>query len=284
MLYLQRISAMYQTGAFSKSDRQIADYLLDNPKHIENETAASLSAHIGVSPATIVRFCRKLGFQGLADMKQSAAQHGYIESSTDAMELSRGDDAETVKTKVIQYMKLIIDQLQVSLDAQALQRAADMFAGARQVVIISEGGSGTIARAAYDIFMKLAIPCRIVEDIIFQMMEISMMDKDDVLFLIVNSGRTINSIQNLAYAKEKGLRTVGIVGPKNSPLSAYLDVELTTSLFDSSYFSDISAARLCELAAVSILHSIMALSLDEKQINKGEEIAASIERKRTPLK
>ena len=76
----------------------------------------------------------------------------------------------------------------------------------------------------------------------------------------------------------------GIVGPKNSPLSKYLDVELSTSMFNSSYFSDISAARLCELATVSILHSILALTRDEKQMEKGEEIAISIERKRMPVK
>ena len=54
--------------------------------------------------------------------------------------------------------------------------------------------------------------------------------------------------------------------------------------FNSSYFSDISAARLCELATVSILHSILALTRDEEQMEKGEEIAISIERKRMPVK
>ena len=110
------------------------------------------------------------------------------------------------------------------------------------------------------------------------------MGKNDVLFTIVNSGRTINILQNAEYAKERGIRTIGIVGPKNSPLSKYLDVELSTSMFNSSYFSDISAARLCELATVSIIHSILALTRDAEQIEKGEEIAISIERKRMPAK
>lgn len=284
LFYIQRINALYKTGVFSKSDKLLADFLLANPNCVDSETASSLAAHAGVSPATVVRFCRKLGFEGLADMKKSAAYRNYIESTTTDMDLHRGDDADTVKNKVIQYMKMIVDQLQVSLNPELLQSAADMISGARHVVILGEGGSGTIARACYDIFLKLAIPCRIVEDIMFQMMEISMMGEDDVLFIIVNSGRTYNIIQNASYAKERGIKTIGIVGPKNSPLSKYLDVELSTCMFNSSYFSDISAARLCELATVSILHSIMALTRDREQMEKGEEIAVSIERKRIPAK
>lgn len=284
LFYIQRINALYNTGAFSKSDRLLADYFLANPCCVNKETASSLSLLTGVSPATIVRFCRKLGFDGLADMKKSIAYSNYIESTASDMDLAKGDDAETVKNKVIQYTKMIVDQLQVSLDASLLQKAADMIGSAAHVVIVGEGGSGTICRAAYDIFLKLAIPCRFVEDIMFQMMEISMMGENDVLLFIINSGRTYNVLQNAEYARDRGLATIGIVGSPNSPLSRFLDVELQTSMFSSSYFSDISAARLCELTTVSILHSILALTRNEEQMEKGDEIAMSIERKRVSLK
>ena len=284
LFYIQRINALYNTGAFSKSDRLLADYFLANPCCVNQETASSLSLLTGVSPATIVRFCRKLGFDGLADMKKSIAYSNYIESTASDMDLAKGDDAETVKNKVIQYTKMIVDQLQFSLDASLLQKAADMIGSAAHVVIVGEGGSGTICRAAYDIFLKLAIPCRFVEDIMFQMMEISMMGENDVLLFIINSGRTYNVLQNAEYARDRGLATIGIVGSPNSPLSRFLDVELQTSMFSSSYFSDISAARLCELTTVSILHSILALTRNEEQMEKGDEIAMSIERKRISLK
>lgn len=284
LFYIQRINALYNTGAFSKSDRLLADYFLANPCCVNKETASSLSLLTGVSPATIVRFCRKLGFDGLADMKKSIAYSNYIESTASDMDLAKGDDAETVKNKVIQYTKMIVDQLQFSLDASLLQKAADMIGSAAHVVIVGEGGSGTICRAAYDIFLKLAIPCRFVEDIMFQMMEISMMGENDVLLFIINSGRTYNVLQNAEYARDRGLATIGIVGSPNSPLSRFLDVELQTSMFSSSYFSDISAARLCELTTVSILHSILALTRNEEQMEKGDEIAMSIERKRISLK
>lgn len=282
LFYIQRIRAQYDTGIFSKSDKRIADYLLEHPGAVDAETASSIAEKVGTSPATVVRFCRKLGFKGLTDMKNSAAYTNYIESSTTDMDLKKGDDAETVANKVVQYMKMVLDQLKLSLEPELLQKAADKLAGANHVVILAEGGSGTIARAAYDIFLKLAIPCRIVDDIMFQIMEISMMDENDVLFLILNSGRTYNVLQNASYAKQRGIYTIGVVGTKGTPLSKYLDIELSTCIFSSSYLSDISAARLCELVTVSILHSIMALTRDSAQMEIGESIANSIELKRIP--
>ena len=280
LFYIQRIRAQYDTGIFSKSDKRIADYLLEHPGAVDAETASSIAEKVGTSPATVVRFCRKLGFKGLTDMKNSAAYTNYIESSTTDMDLKKGDDAETVTNKVLQYMKMVLDQLKLSLEPELLQKAADKLADANHVVILAEGGSGTIARAAYDIFLKLAIPCRIVDDIMFQIMEISMMDENDVLFLILNSGRTYNVLQNASYAKQRGIYTIGVVGTKGTPLSKYLDIELPTCIFSSSYLSDISAARLCELVTVSILHSIMALTRDSEQMKRGERIANSIELKR----
>lgn len=282
LFYIQRIRAQYDTGIFSKSDKRIADYLLEHPGAVDAETASSIAEKVGTSPATVVRFCRKLGFKGLTDMKNSAAYTNYIESSTTDMDLKKGDDAETVTNKVLQYMKMVLDQLKLSLEPELLQKAADKLAGANHVVILAEGGSGTIARAAYDILLKLAIPCRIVDDIMFQIMEISMMDENDVLFLILNSGRTYNVLQNASYAKQRGIYTIGVVGTKGTPLSKYLDIELPTCIFSSSYLSDISAARLCELVTVSILHSIMALTRDSEQMKRGERIANSIELKRIP--
>lgn len=282
LFYIQRIRAQYDTGIFSKSDKRIADYLLEHPGAVDAETASSIAEKVGTSPATVVRFCRKLGFKGLTDMKNSAAYTNYIESSTTDMDLKKGDDAETVTNKVLQYMKMVLDQLKLSLEPELLQKAADKLADANHVVILAEGGSGTIARAAYDIFLKLAIPCRIVDDIMIQIMEISMMDENDVLFLILNSGRTYNVLQNASYAKQRGIYTIGVVGTKGTPLSKYLDIELPTCIFSSSYLSDISAARLCELVTVSILHSIMALTRDSEQMKRGERIANSIELKRIP--
>ncbi|MGE4276786.1 MAG: MurR/RpiR family transcriptional regulator [Lawsonibacter sp.] len=283
LLYIQRIRALYHTRAFSKSDLLIADYILENPTCVASSTASSLASDTGTSPATVVRFCRKLGFSGLADMKMSM-MYNYVDNGNAIMDLNQDDSVGEIKHKVINFTKVVLDQLNETLSEDALAQAAKMIAGANKVVIIGEGGSGTICRVAYDVFLKLAIPCQFVSDAFFQAMVISMMEENDVLLIIANSGRPINSVQNAQQAKESGLKTIGIVGPANSPLAKYLDIEIRTSLFNSDYFSDLSAARTCELTTISILHSIIALACEDAQLERGRKIAQSMERKRFPIK
>lgn len=278
LLLIQKIKIYYQTKLFSNSDNRIAEYIMAKPQSLKDATAYSLAKDTGTSPATVVRFCRKLGYSGFSDMKSDVSN--YIIQNAQDMSLKRGDDVGTVKSKVISYTKMVLDQLNNSIDNDALSAAAQYIIDSDNVIIVSEGGSGTMGRAAYDIFRKLAVNCRYIEDPIFQTMEIGMMGENDLLIIILNSGRTINTIENAKYAKDRGIKVIGLVGTSNTPLSPYLDVEITTSIFSSDYFSDQCAARMCELITISILHSVLALQMSEPQLSKGHEITKAIDRKR----
>lgn len=54
---------------FTPSERRIANYLLHNFAGIPFETAASLGKRTGVSPMTVSRFLRTIGYRGLAELK-----------------------------------------------------------------------------------------------------------------------------------------------------------------------------------------------------------------------
>lgn len=54
----------------SKSDKTIANYMLIELSSLPFETAASLAGKVGVSEATVGRFCRSIGYQSLKDLKK----------------------------------------------------------------------------------------------------------------------------------------------------------------------------------------------------------------------
>lgn len=56
LLLIQKIKAMYQSKAFSKSDQSIAEYILNDPGCLAGATANSLAEASGTSPATVIRF------------------------------------------------------------------------------------------------------------------------------------------------------------------------------------------------------------------------------------
>jgi DNA-binding MurR/RpiR family transcriptional regulator len=56
--------------AFTTSEQKIATYLLSNMSSIPFETAASIGQRVGVSPMTVGRFLRNLGYAGLNELKE----------------------------------------------------------------------------------------------------------------------------------------------------------------------------------------------------------------------
>lgn len=58
----------------SKADRALATYILAKTSSLPFETAASLAEKVGVSEATVGRFCRSLGCKSFKDLKEQFRQ------------------------------------------------------------------------------------------------------------------------------------------------------------------------------------------------------------------
>lgn len=62
--------------SFTASEQKIAHYLLHNIRDLPFETAASLSKRVGVSPMTVGRFLRALGYDGVNELKEELRGDG----------------------------------------------------------------------------------------------------------------------------------------------------------------------------------------------------------------
>ena len=61
-----------QTNAhsFTRAERALANYMLSNIERIPFDTAATIAEAVGVSTMTVIRFLRKNGYQGLAEIRR----------------------------------------------------------------------------------------------------------------------------------------------------------------------------------------------------------------------
>ncbi|HVM85555.1 MAG TPA: MurR/RpiR family transcriptional regulator [Candidatus Binatia bacterium] len=57
--------------SLTKTEKKIASYFLSRPDCLVLETAATIAGNVGVSPMTVGRFLRKLGFDGVSDVRHS---------------------------------------------------------------------------------------------------------------------------------------------------------------------------------------------------------------------
>ena len=280
-LCINRIHAVYEN--LSTVERKLADYILENYHQLNVSSCADLATATNTSPASVVRFCRKIGFSGFSEFKLSISQ-SWIDQSAGQLNITKDDTTSEIKQKVLMFNKSVIDGMFTTLGEEVLEQAADLLCNASRVVIIGDGGSGCSARDAYNIFLLLRIKCEYVTDPFFQITVINQLEKNDVLFAISNSGRSKNTIENLKQAKGKNITTIGIVGVPNSPASKYLDVELQTNIFESDFFCDSAAAQICELNAIAVLHSLIRIRSKKADLYVGDQLTNALDAKRVNWK
>lgn len=272
MEYLTRIQNHYQT--FSSSEKRIADYILNHHSKIPTMSTQALAVKANTSPATVVRFCRTIGFKGYTELK-FYIERELLSPSSDIFQINRGESVKIIKQKVFNFNKSVIDETMMLLNDENLEKAIHYISHAKRVDIYGEGGSGSIALSATNIFMQIGIPCNSYTDAFLQITAASQLHPGDVAIAISHSGRVINTLDAIQEAKHQGAFTIGITGYANTPMIDHLDVVLFTSSQASNILSDLPAARISELSVISVIQ-IALLSQNYEtlagQIQKAKEI------------
>lgn len=245
--------------------QRIASYLRDNYGKVVHMTTSDVATETQTSPATVVRFCYSIGFDGFSDLK-SFLDANAREPHVGLCDLQDTDPTCLIRQKVCDLHREIIGDANRANNDELYEAVANVLLTAPRIVIFGNGGSGCIAKCAYDLFLQVGIHCSFVADPVFELLEIKSMHPGEAVFMISHGGQLSNIYENLRSAKNAGITTIGITGRENNPLASYLDYRITVGDTKQDYFSSILAARIGELHAVSMLFSI--ITLRNKHMNR----------------
>jgi len=88
--------------SMSQGHQQVAAAMLADPDFAVRANVDAMARRANVSPPTIVRFCRALGFSGLREFKLHLAQSLAVGTSTLHRAVVPGDNMLAVAHKVLQ--------------------------------------------------------------------------------------------------------------------------------------------------------------------------------------
>ena len=136
--------------AFRASERQVAEYILAHASEVINLPITELAEQAGVSEATVVRMCKKVGFRGFQELKIALAMENVPPVKAVHEEIQEGDDLETAMRKVFLANIRSLEATLNVLSVRELARAVDAIDAAERVYLFGVGGSGPIAIDAAD--------------------------------------------------------------------------------------------------------------------------------------
>lgn len=132
---------------FSKGQRRIAQYILEEYDKAAFMTAARLGDKVGVSESTVVRFAVNLGYDGYPTM-QKAMQEMVLNRLTSVQRLEvaseRIGDGDIVSL-VLQSDIEKLRRTEETLDRQAFAKAVDAIVDAQRVYILAVRSTAALA-------------------------------------------------------------------------------------------------------------------------------------------
>lgn len=255
-----------QKEGFRDSEEKVANYILARWQEVLHLPITELAERIGVSEATIVRMCKKLGLRGFQELKIALATEKVQPIKTVHQAVQEGDDLETILKKVFSANIRAMESTLNVISVKEIERAIDAILNARQLQIYGVGGSGPVALDAQHKFMKTGIPTVAYIDSHMMAMSASILEPQDVVIGISASGSSKDIVEALELAKNRGATTIGITHYAKTPLDRVLDIKLSVSSEETFYRTESTSARIAQLSIIDTLYIGVALKRLDKMI------------------
>ena len=241
-----------------KTERKIAAYLLGNFDKSLHSTLLELADGIGVSDASIVRFCKSIGYTGFQEYKINAAMQCVPEPRLYNPSLSVDDNPAEICDKIFAIESSALEQTKQELDIKVMNEVADLLINAKRINLVGTGGSAISARDFQHKLLKIGVRAELQEDKDLQLMSASLLTENDVLFAISHSGSNLHVAETIDLAKKQNAKVVTLTMKSKNVVVEKADYPLYVvsekTIFESESFS----ARLAQLAMLDCLVALMA--------------------------
>ena len=141
-----------------KSERKVANRVLEDPSRILNAALAEAAALSDVSEPTVIRFCVAIGCSGYQEFKLRLAHSLALGTTATHSVLSKDDSTAELVEKIFGYTMTSLDWARSHLDTKALGEAIALLSEARSIEFFGLGASGIVALDAQQKFPLFGVP------------------------------------------------------------------------------------------------------------------------------
>ena len=213
---------------FSKGQRIIAKYILNNYDKAAFMTAGKLGRIVGVSESTVVRFAAELGYDGYPSMRKALQEMIRNRlTSVQRIEVAKSmiDDTDLVKSVIGSDMQNLQATLDI-LEQDSFNKLVDAIVEAKNIYIVGMRTSTSLATFLGLYLNLLRDSVNVVHDtaaseIYEQIIRIGEGD----LFIGISFPRySSHTVEAMQFAKKMGSKTAAITDGAASPLNGIADV------------------------------------------------------------
>lgn len=252
-------------GEMGKAEKRLADFILDDPQNVIGMSISDMADNCSCGVSTVVRFSRRLGFNGYQELKvRLAAELGSVSSVNH--EILPEDSCLEIFNKQMEDIYLSLKNTSSILEKDKLEECAKMIMNAEKVVIFGLGNSASIALDFAHKLLRVGINAQACSDNHMQAIISSHLNRNSLAVGISHSGSSKDIVEALELAKIGGAKTVCITNYGNSPVVEKSDIALFTSANETKRSILALSSRISQLAIIDAVYSYIVVHSDKSAL------------------
>lgn len=251
-----------QSMTLTRTDAEIAEYILAHLSTIGFQTSTTMAEEIGVSDTSVIRFIRKLGFKGYADFRSEMNARTARQIDRAEPDLTPGEKylrtlehlgSSSLISDVSQYTLNNLQKSYAQLDQGTVEQIVDILLSSDRKYIA--GFRGTACCAQYMASKLLFLTPHVVPILhadataVENLLDIT---ERDCLFLYSFPRYSEIARPLMEIARESGAKVILMTDRRTSPLANNADVVVTAQVdglgFTNSYVAPLSLSEVILLS------------------------------------
>lgn len=204
------------TEKLNRNELEILDFCMKNPKSVQRMKINDLAESTFTSPASIVRFCKKLGFTGFAEFKASLSLN--IKNSEEALKSHFKENPPNLFKDINKSIELINEDI--------LDEVLELLHNANRIEFFGEGSSRIVCSEVAKKFRTIGKTAFNYDDNSMMYISAASLTENDVIFAVSISGETIQVLKALNIAKTRGAKIISLTDISNNSQSKLADKSL----------------------------------------------------------
>ena len=239
-------------AAMRKSERKVAEYVLNHSKEVIGLRIVDLAARADVSEPTVVRFCRAIGCEGFQEFKLSLAQQLASSPSFGQVAVTDTDSVEDFSHKVFDATVDTLLKVRDNINAVSIHKAIDALVQAHRVEFYGFGASAAVAADAQHRFFRLQLATAAYSDAHIQKMSAMSLAPGDVVVAISQSGRTRSLVETMELVKETGGIDIALA-PSGTPVAKAATIPICIDVEEEFEIYTPLSSRIAHLTVIDVL-------------------------------
>ena len=220
-----------------------------------------------VGEATLVRFCRTIGFKGFSDFKLELSIELATKDNNDETvletEIMPSDDSLTIAQKLQAAVSNVMEETVNLLDLKQLEQVVKAIKKARRIFLFGVGSSGVTAEDAKNKLMRIGFQVDATGNNHFMYMQAALLTPSDVAIGLSHSGYSAETAHTLKIAKQNGATTVALTHSLRSPVTEYADYVLVNGNKQGKLQGDSIGTKIAQLFVLDLIYALLVQGEEE---------------------